>query len=59
MLEIIVNPAAGNGRAKVIAQEASAYLTEKGVPFQMVFTEARDHATDLASSRRPLTRPQA
>lgn len=48
MLEIIVNPAAGNGRAKVIAQEASAYLTEKGIPFQLVYTEQPDHATELA-----------
>ena len=48
MLEIIVNPAAGNGRTKVIAQEIEAYLKEKGVAFQLHFTTEPDHATLLA-----------
>ena len=48
MLEIIINPAAGNGRAKVIAQEIEAYLKEKGVAFEMLFTTEPDHATQLA-----------
>ena len=48
MLEIIVNPAAGNGRAKVIAQEIETYLKEKGVAFQLLFTTEPDHATLLA-----------
>ena len=48
MLEIIVNPAAGNGRARVIAEEIAAYLKEKGVPNNMMYTEEQDHATTLA-----------
>lgn len=48
MLEIIVNPAAGNGRAKVIAQELSRYLTEKNTAYRLIYTQAPDHATELA-----------
>ena len=48
MLEIIVNPAAGNGRTKGIAQELSRYLTEKNTAHRLVYTQAPDHATELA-----------
>ncbi|MBE5800664.1 MAG: diacylglycerol kinase family lipid kinase [Clostridiales bacterium] len=48
MIEIIVNPAAGNGRAKVIAEEVTRYLTEKNIEHTMVYTEHPDHATELA-----------
>lgn len=48
MYELIVNPQAGNGRAKVIAQEVQAYLTQKNVDFRMIYTKAPDHATELA-----------
>ncbi len=48
MLEIIVNPAAGNGRAKVIAEEIASYLNNKSISFHMMHTEEPDHATTLA-----------
>ena len=48
MLQLIVNPTAGNGRAKAIGERAAAYLTEKKELFSMIFTEYSGHATELA-----------
>ena len=48
MLEIIVNPAAGNGEAKEIALEVEKYLQEKGQEFKIVYTEYPTHASQLA-----------
>ncbi|MDD3337213.1 MAG: diacylglycerol kinase family lipid kinase [Eubacteriales bacterium] len=50
MIELIVNPVAGNGLAKQIGEEAAAYLTEKGVPFTVSLTEHPGHATELAQA---------
>ncbi len=47
-MRLIVNPVAGNGRAKAIGEQASAYLKEKGIQHTLVYTEAAGHATQLA-----------
>lgn len=48
MIHLIVNPVAGNGRAKMVGQQADAYLTEKQVEHRLVYTEYSGHATELA-----------
>lgn len=48
MIHLIVNPVAGNGRAKMVGQQADAYLTEKRVEHRLVYTEYSGHATELA-----------
>lgn len=48
MLELIVNPIAGNGRAKEIGEEAAGLLKEKGVDFFLHLTDHPGHATELA-----------
>ena len=48
MYEVIVNPAARNGQAKEIGQEAERYLKEKQVDFIIRYTEYPGHATELA-----------
>lgn len=48
MIELIVNPVAGNGLARRIGQEADQYLTQKNVPHHVSLTEYPGHATKLA-----------
>lgn len=48
MIQLIVNPVAGNGRAKQVGRQMAERLAAKEVPFAMVETEHQGHATDLA-----------
>lgn len=48
MIELIVNPVAGNGRAKIAGDQAAAHLRKKGVDFTMRLTNHPGHATELA-----------
>lgn len=48
MIDLIVNPIAGNGYAKIVGEQAEAYLREKGVAFRLHMTERPGHATELA-----------
>lgn len=48
MIELIVNPVAGNGRAKASGEQAAAYLREKGIDFVVRLTNHPGHATELA-----------
>ena len=48
MYEVIVNPAARNGQARQIGEEAERYLKEKQVDFVIRYTEYPGHATELA-----------
>ena len=48
MIQLIVNPIAGNGRAKAIGAQAGEYLLEKKVEHTLVYTEYVGHATELA-----------
>ncbi len=49
MITLIVNPAAGNGRAKNVASSAVECLKEKNVPYRLWETQAPHHATELAA----------
>ena len=46
MYEVIVNPAARNGQARQIGEEAERYLKEKQVDFVIRYTEYPGHATE-------------
>ncbi len=48
MLELIVNPVAGNGLAKKIGEEAAGLLEKKGIRFTLHMTDRPGHATQLA-----------
>ena len=48
MLYIICNPTAGNGRAKKICQDTLAYLQNKNIEFEHVYTKRPGEATVLA-----------
>ncbi len=48
MIELIVNPVAGNGRARQTGEQAAAYLRERDVEFVTKLTNHPGHATDLA-----------
>lgn len=48
MIELIVNPVAGNGLARQIGQAAEQYLTQKNIPHHVCLTEYPGHATELA-----------
>jgi len=48
MIQLIVNPMAGNGRAKKTGELAHAYLGEKNIDHTIVYTEYVGHATELA-----------
>ena len=48
MLYIICNPTAGNGRAKKICQDTLAYLQNKNIEFEHVYTKGPGDATVLA-----------
>ena len=48
MIQLIINPAAGNGRARLIGKQVTEYLVEKNVECTVVYTEHMGHATELA-----------
>ncbi len=49
MLTLIVNPAAGSGYAAQEAENIRRELENRGVPYQMLFTQQPGHATALAA----------
>ncbi len=48
MITLIVNPAAGSGRAKKVANSVILQLTEKNIPHRVLETEKPGHAEELA-----------
>lgn len=48
MLYFIVNALSGKGKGKEVSQKIQAILENKKVAFQMLFTEAKQHAVSLA-----------
>ncbi len=48
MLHLIVNPTAGNGRARKIGMQADEALTRQGVEHELFFTEHPGHASELS-----------
>ncbi len=48
VMELIVNPVAGNGRAKLVGEMAAQYLAEKKVEYRLRLTEYQGHATELS-----------
>lgn len=49
MIELVVNPIAGNGRALAIGREAAEMLAARGEPFESHQTDHPGHATELAA----------
>lgn len=49
MMELVINPVAGKGRALRIGEEAAAVLKARGIAFQKHLTDHPRHATELAS----------
>ncbi len=48
MIQLIVNPVAGNGEAKAVGALAHAYLLERSVEHEVLHTQYSGHATELA-----------
>lgn len=48
-IAVIVNPAAGNGRAMKTCEDVCRQLKERGVDFELCQTDHPTHATELAS----------
>ncbi len=48
MVSLIINPTAGNGRSKKVANAVIEQLSKKNIPFQALETEYPGHATQLA-----------
>ena len=49
MMELVINPVAGKGRALRIGEEAASLLKARGIAFQKHLTDHPHHATELAS----------
>lgn len=49
MMELVINPVAGKGRALRVGEEAAAVLKARGIAFQKHLTDHPHHATELAS----------
>ncbi len=49
MYTFIVNPVAGNGKPIKCMDKVDEYLNHKQIPFEVVYTKAPRHATDLAA----------
>ena len=49
MMELVINPVAGKGRALRVGEEAAALLEARGIAFQKHLTDHPHHATELAS----------
>ncbi|MBQ7095505.1 MAG: diacylglycerol kinase family lipid kinase [Clostridia bacterium] len=47
MITLLLNPAAGNGRSKKVANAAAAYLKKKDLPYQILETHGPLDATNL------------
>lgn len=50
MIEVIVNPSAGNGRSKRIGEQIEARLKALNIPYHLSMTEYSFHATELAKA---------
>ena len=48
MIELIVNPTAGNGRASEMGEKVAQKLKALNIPFQMHITDRPRHATEIA-----------
>ena len=48
MMELIVNPTAGNGRAREICEAVIRKLEQRGIPHQLHTTDHPGHATEIA-----------
>ncbi len=48
MITLLINPAAGNGRSKKVANAVALRLEQKNIPFRTLQTEAPGHAAALA-----------
>ncbi len=48
MVNLVINPTAGSGRAREIAEKIEAVLKERQVPYTAHYTEREGHATELA-----------
>lgn len=48
MIELIINPTAGNGYAAQIGKEIEQLLTQRMIPYTSHLTEHPGHATELA-----------
>lgn len=48
MIDVIINPVAGNGRAKKIGEKVLDILTGRSIACQAFYTESPGHATQLA-----------
>lgn len=47
MVFVVFNPTAGRGRARTALQVTEAYLVRHGMPYRVLTTTRRHHATDL------------
>lgn len=48
MISLIINPAAGNGYSKTVAQKAEAYFKAKGLEYELLETSSPGEAMELA-----------
>jgi len=48
MISLIINPAAGNGYSRTVAQEAEAYFKARGLDYELLETSAPGEAMELA-----------
>ncbi len=49
MIDVIINPVAGNGHAKKIGEKVMEVLTNKSIACKAFYTESPGHATQLAT----------
>lgn len=49
-IKVILNPAAGRGRAKKAAMDIMRELTHQSIPYSIDYTDRPGHATELASN---------
>ncbi len=49
MIDVIINPVAGNGHAKKIGEKVMEVLTNRSIACKAYYTEAPGHATQLAA----------
>ena len=54
MIFAICNPAAGHGRSKKIGEMVDQYLSQKNIPYRMVYTCHPGHAAELAAEGRKM-----
>lgn len=53
---IILNPTAGNGRARLFKEKIETYLDQRNIPYHLVTTEYEGHATELARKAADVSR---